>query len=378
MDILQILWFALIGVLWAGYLIFEGFDLGVGMLLRVVAKTDRERSQVTRTIGPHWDGNEVWLLTAGGATFAASPEWYATMFSGMYLALFLILLALIMRISAIEWRAKLATEGWRNIWDWIHTVSAWLVPVLFGVAFGNLVQGMKIEVTAPNDLSIVTPVEEIAADRTAALATGVHNLTGGFFSLLTPYTLLGGVVLAALFLGHGALFLSLKTTGKVKERTDALAPILVSIGTGTTAVFALWGQFVYSEQKVLGLIPLVIAALALIAAAGFTFMKAPGKAFIANSVGLTSAVAWIFIAMFPYVMKSSIADEYGLMIADSSSTTGTLIVMTVAAVLLVPVVLGYTIWSYLVFKARISIDDVEENPGFDPRSIRTGANFLAG
>ena len=193
---LSILWFVLIAVLWTVYLILEGFDFGVGMLLPFVAKGDRERTQTVRTIGPHWDGNEVWLLTAGGATFAAFPEWYATMFSGMYLALFLVLAALIVRVMALEWRSKVATEKWRHAWDWAHTISAWLVPILLGVAFANFVQGMKIEVV---DVATGTVVDPTLVDQSLASAT--HQLTGGFFSLLTPYTILGGLAIMAVVPG---------------------------------------------------------------------------------------------------------------------------------------------------------------------------------
>ena len=168
---LSILWFILIAVLWTMYLVLEGFDYGVGMLQGFLARDDRERTQALRTIGPHWDGNEVWLLTAGGATFAAFPEWYATMFSGMYLALFLILLALIVRVCAVEWRSKLKSEQWRSVWDRVHAVSALLVPLLFGVAFANLVQGMKIEVVTHGTNAVVAP-----ADVPSSLNTAVHQL----------------------------------------------------------------------------------------------------------------------------------------------------------------------------------------------------------
>ena len=215
---LSILWFILVAVLWTVYLILEGFDFGVGMLLPFVAKGDRERTQTVRTIGPHWDGNEVWLLTAGGATFAAFPEWYATMFSGMYLALFLILVCLIIRVMALEWRSKVATEKWRHAWDWAHTVSAWLVPILLGVAFANFVQGMRIEVV---DVATGTVIDPTLVNQ--SLATATHQLTGGFFSLLTPYTILGGLAVMAVCLAHGAQFLALKTTGEVRDRANAIA-----------------------------------------------------------------------------------------------------------------------------------------------------------
>lgn len=369
---LSILWFILIAVLWTGYLVLEGFDFGVGMLTSLIAKNDKERSQITKTIGPHWDGNEVWLLTAGGATFAAFPEWYATMFSGMYLALFLILVLLILRIVALEWRSKIATEKWRTIWDRFHSVSAFGVPLLFGVAFANLVQGMAIEVVG-RDGQVIAP-DAVAS----SLDTAAHQLTGGFFSLLTPYTLLGGVVLVALSLAHGAQFLSLKTEGEIRDRANAFAGPATLASTALAAVWVLWGQFAY-VSNVLAWIPLVIAALSLIASAAFAqgALRSEGKSFIFSVLGIASAVAWIFSAMAPAVMKSYIDPAYSLTINQASSTTPTLTVMTVAAVIFVPIVLAYVAWSYWVFRRRISIHDVEET-GLLPKQIRLGSNFLAG
>ena len=217
---LPIVWFILIAVLWTGYLALEGFDFGVGMLLRVLGRDERERRAMVRTIGPHWDGNEVWLLTAGGATFAAFPEWYGTLFSGAYLALFLILLCLIVRVCAIEWRSKINSRAWRDAWDWAHTISAWIPSVLWGVAFANLVQGMRIEVVRTADGAVVDPARVPAH---TLLRGASHQLTGGFLSLLTPFTLLGGAVTCLLFLTHGALFTALKTRGALSERAAALA-----------------------------------------------------------------------------------------------------------------------------------------------------------
>ena len=371
MDWLSILWFILIAVLWTGYLVLEGFDLGVGMLLRIIGKSDQQRSALVKTIAPFWDGNEVWLLTAGGATFAAFPEWYATMFSGMYLALFLILLALILRICAIEWRGKINSLKWRNIWDTIHFISAWLPPILFGVAFANLVQGMKIEVINPSTLEVVAP----SAVTPEVLSSHVHALTGGFFSLLSPFTLLGGVVVAAIFLAHGSLFLTLRTTGQLKEKSQKLALPLSIVATLVTAVWALLAQFVYSSSW-LSLIPLVIAAVSLVSSTGLTFKKKYTLSFAVNFLAIASAVAFIFSSMAPNVMKSSIDPAYSLTIAQASSTHGTLTVMTIVAVTLVPVVLAYTVWSYWVFRARISEKDILKIAGLDPKRIRLGANFL--
>lgn len=371
---LSILWFILIAVLWTMFLILEGFDFGVGMLLPFVSKNDAERTQAIKTIGPHWDGNEVWLLTAGGATFAAFPEWYATMFSGMYLALFLVLVALILRISAFEWRSKLATEKWRGIWDKLHTFAAFLVPLLLGVAFANLVQGMKIEVVSSVDGTVVEP--SLVAE---SLDGAAHQLTGGFFSLLTPYTLLGGVVVLAVCFAHGAQFLALKTDGDVRARANAIAGPASIAATVLAAIFLVWGQFAYTSN-VLAWIPLVIAALAIIASAAFSqpALRSEGKSFIFSVIAIASTVAWIFIAMAPAVMKSSIDPAYSLTIEQASSTPQTLSVMTIVALCFVPVVLAYTAWSYWVFRRRVSINDIDANTGLLPGKIRFDKNFLVG
>lgn len=374
MDWLSIVWFILIAVLWTGYLILEGFDLGVGALLPFVAKSDEERSQAVKTIGPHWDGNEVWLLTAGGATFAAFPEWYATMFSGMYLALFVILVLLILRIAAIEWRKTIDTVKWRSSWDALHTAAGFGVPLLFGVAFANLVQGMKIEVVDPITLEAVpTPITD------DVLAHSVHNLTGGFFSLLTVFTLLGGVAVLLLSLSQGAQFLSIKTKGDVHLRAEKLSSKLSIAAAVVTAVWAIWAVLAYATSAWAWL-PLVVAAVALIASAAWS-QKALNKSlasFFASSVGIAGAVAFIFTAMAPNVMKSSIDPEYSLTIAQASSSHSTLVVMLTVAIVLVPIVLAYTAYSYWVFRRRISPEDVAENQGLLPKQIRVGANFLRG
>ncbi|OFQ24459.1 cytochrome d ubiquinol oxidase subunit II [Schaalia meyeri] len=371
---LSILWFILVAVLWTVYLILEGFDFGVGMLLPFVAKGDRERTLTVRTIGPHWDGNEVWLLTAGGATFAAFPEWYATMFSGMYIPLFLILACLIVRVMALEWRSKIATKRWRHAWDWAHTVSAWLVPLLLGVAFANFVQGMRIEVV---DVATGTIVDPTLVNQ--SLATATHQLTGGFFSLLTPYTILGGLAVLAISLAHGAQFLALKTTGEVRERANAIAAPASIGATVLAAAWLVWGQFAYTTN-VLAWIPLVVAALAIIASAALSqaSLRREGWSFTASSVAIAGAVAWVFASMAPAVQKSSINPAYSLTIDQASSTSATLGVMTIVAACLVPVVLAYVLWSYWVFSARVGSEDVSIKTGLLMKKIRVGESFLAG
>lgn len=377
---LSILWFILIAVLWTMYLVLEGFDFGVGMLLRVVGKTPRERTAVVRTIGPHWDGNEVWLLTAGGATFAAFPLWYATWFSGMYLALFLLLVLLIVRIMAIEWRTKVATQKWRDLWDDVLIVSSYGVPLVLGVAFSNFVQGMKIEAqsTAVVDGSLV--VTNLGpADVPAAMADGniVFNLTGGFWSLFTPYTLLGGVMLVAVTLAHGAQFLGMKTEGAMRDRAVKVGAKASGVALVLAAAWVLWGQLAYSANA-WGWLPLAIAAFGLVGAAINALVGREGWAFGFSSLSIAAAVAWVFTSMAPYVMKSSIDPAFSLPIEWASSTHPTLVVMTVVAGVLVPVVLAYTAWSYWVFRGRVSPKSVEANPGLLPDKIRPKANFLTG
>lgn len=363
MEFLPYVWFVLIGVLWTGYLTLEGFDFGVGMLFTRLSRNPKERRVALNTIGPHWDGNEVWLLTAGGATFAAFPEWYATMFSGMYLALFLILVLLIVRITALEWRGKINDERWRRRWDGIHTTSAWGVSILWGVAFANLVQGMEIEVLRITDAATQTfetvSANEIESATVAEAASFTHHVTGGFFSLLTPFTIVGGLVTLSLFLSHGAIFLALKTAGELQVRAEKYAARLSLVSLVITGAWALWAQLVYATSM-WSWIPLIIAALCLVGAAVFAQRGDELRAFIANFVGIAAAVAFIFTAMFPYVMRSSINEAYSLSIEQATATGPTQIIMLVAALIFVPIVIGYSAWSYKVFAKRISIDDIPD------------------
>ena len=364
---LPIVWFILIAVLWTGYLALEGFDFGVGMLLRVLGRDERERRAMVRTIGPHWDGNEVWLLTAGGATFAAFPEWYGTLFSGAYLALFLILLCLIVRVCAIEWRSKINSRAWRDAWDWAHTISAWIPSVLWGVAFANLVQGMRIEVVRTADGAVVEAAQVPAH---TLLRGASHQLTGGFFSLLTPFTLLGGAVTCLLFLTHGALFTALKTRGNLSERASALARVCAAASTAVTAAWALWAQLAHSPNAA-AWIPLVLTAASLTASLALTRAGRTGPAFAAHLAGIAGAVAFIFAAMAPHVMRSSIDGAYSLTIAQAASADATLLIMTIAAVVFVPGVLLYTAWGYKVFSGRISAEAINpDEGGLHPRKVR--------
>ncbi|MDY5126559.1 cytochrome d ubiquinol oxidase subunit II [Actinotignum sp. SLA_B059] len=365
---LMTLWFILVAVLWIGFLALEGFGYGVGMFLKTFARNERERRAMINSIGPHWDGNEVWLLTAGGATFAAFPEWYATMFSGMYIALVLVLVCLIIRICALEWRKMIRTERWRNTWDTLHCIVSWIVSILFGVAFANLVAGMKIEVGNYSSGEFVA----VAPDAVTweALADNHHYLTGGFFSLLTPFTILGGLVTLSLFFSHGALWLSIKTAGELQLRSINLAKRTTVISTAITAVWALWAYFVYSSQA-LAIIPLAICAVLLIATVAATWANREILAFGLHFAAIAAAVSTIFAMMVPYVMKSSINEAYSLTIAQASATAPTQTIMTIAALIFVPIVLGYTVWAYSVFRRRIDAGQIPEEPvGLEPKKIR--------
>ena len=347
---LSLLWFLLLAVLWTGYLVLEGFDFGIGMLLKPFARNENERRVMLRTVGPIWDGNEVWLLTAGGATFAAFPEWYATMFSGFYLALLLILVALIVRICAFEWRQKIDDPIWRNRWDWAHTFGAWIPSVLWGVAFANLVQGMQIEIIDGN-----------------------HQLTGGFFSLITPFTLLGGVTTAALFLTHGAVFLALKTDGDIRVRAGKLAEKLSIASLLIAAVWAVWAQLAFSSN-LFSWVPLVVAALSLVGVVLATRARREGWAFTLNAIAIAGAVALIFSIMYPNVMPSSLNSAWDLTIAQASSSEATLQVMSVIALVMVPIVLAYQGWTLWVFRARLTGTQIGFATGLHPFAERTFEN----
>jgi cytochrome d ubiquinol oxidase subunit II len=378
----------LIAILWTGYLVLEGFDFGVGMLFPILSKSDRERRAMLTTIGPLWDGNEVWVLTAGGATFAAFPEWYATLFSAAYLPLFLILLGLIVRNVGFEYRGKIDSERWRRGWDWAISLGSWVPSILWGVAFGNLVAGVP---------AAVDPLQ---------LGPTKILYDGNFFTLVSnPFCLLGGVVTALLFLAHGAIFTSMKTTGELEARAKALAPKLMIAATAAAAVWALWMQLSYSNNTwTWGAV--AVAAVALILACLFTLVGKQGFAFTSTTVGLLSAVVLIFGALYPNVINASkvtlkgdvlslipnlgLVDGTdltpivtsketleslgmsidnaitGLPISAASSSELTLKLMTIVACVLVPVVLAYQAWSIWVFRKRVSADRIPAESGLAP------------
>lgn len=325
-------WFVLIAVLWIGYFFLEGFDFGVGILTKLLARNRTERRVLINTIGPVWDGNEVWLLTAGGATFAAFPEWYATLFSGFYLPLLLILMCLIVRGVAFEYRHKRDEERWQTNWEHAIFWTSLLPAVLWGVAFGNIVRGVKID--------------------------GQKEYVGNFVDLLNPYAILGGLVTLTLFTFHGAVFAALKTAGDIRVRARALA---LKLGL-LTAVLALgflpWTQV--SRGDGTSLVAMAIAAVALIGAVVAIKAGREGWSFALSGVTIAAAVAMLFLTLFPNVMPSSLNEEWSLTVTNASSSPYTLKIMTWCAGIAAPLVMLYQGWTYWVFRKRIGTQHIAD------------------
>jgi cytochrome d ubiquinol oxidase subunit II len=319
-------------VLWVGYFFLEGFDFGVGNLLPVLGRREEDRRVMINTIGPVWDGNEVWLLVAGGATFAAFPDWYATLFSGFYLALLVILVALIVRGVSFEYRGKVDSPTWRSRFDIMIFLGSLVPSLLWGVAFGNIVNGVPIN------------------------AEGTY--TGTFFTLLNPYSLLAGLVTLALFTTHGAAYLALKTHGELQQAAHDLMPKL-GITTAVLAV-AFLGWTLLSAGEPLTWVTALLTAVALVAAIVANRMGKDGWAFTLNGVTIALAVATLFITLFPDVMPSSTDPAFSLTVTNASSTHYTLHVMTIVALIFTPIVLAYQAWTFWVFRRRLSSDSIPE------------------
>ncbi len=326
MDLANV-WYLIIAIFWIGFFVLEGFDLGVGVLHRFVGNDDVERRVAINTIGPFWDANEVWLIVGGAAIFAAFPAWYATMFSSLYLALVLVLVALIVRGVAFEFRGKRDSQRWRSGWSWALTISSALVPLLLGVGVGDLLVGLPID-----------------ADQ---------NFTGTFWNLLTPYGLLTGVTLLVLCLADGAAFLALKTTDDIRERSRALAVRFGIIGLILAVLWVLYTVLGPGGPKPLALVFMVVAALGIAAGVLYQTKGRDTAAFTGTALGIGGAVAALFASLFPNVMVSSTSAANNLTVANASSGSYALTIMTVVAVIMFPIVLAYQIWNYYVFRARL-------------------------
>ncbi|MBW5422150.1 cytochrome d ubiquinol oxidase subunit II [Streptomyces sp. BG9H] len=326
------IWFVLIAVLWIGYFFLEGFDFGIGVLTKLLARDRVEKRVLINTIGPVWDGNEVWLLTAGGATFAAFPEWYATLFSGFYLPLLVILICLIVRGVAFEYRAKRPEERWQTNWEHAIFWTSLIPAVMWGVAFANITRGVKIDAH--------------------------KEYVGSFGDLLNPYAILGGLVTLTLFTFHGAVFASLKTVGDIRVRARKLA-LGLGLGTAVLALgFLLWTQADNGDGK--SLVAMIVAVVALLGAIGAIKAGREGWSFALSGITIAAAVAMLFLTLFPNVMPSSLNEEWSLTVTNASSSPYTLKIMTWCAVIAAPVVMLYQAWTYWVFRKRIGTQHIAD------------------
>lgn len=323
---LQIFWFIVVAFFWTGFFILEGFDLGVGSLHMVVGKTDVERRVAINSIGPFWDGNEVWLVVAGAGMFAAFPDWYASMFSALYLALMVVLVALIIRGVSFEYRSKSDNPRWRTAFDWTLTIGSLVLPVVIGIGLGDLLAGLPLD------------------------KNGTY--TGSFWGLFTGYGVWFGVTLLALTLAHGAMYLSLRTTGLVQARAQRLAGPLSLIAALFAIGLAIWTH-VQSGRGVLPSPLQVLAILLIIAAAWSIHDGHSGWGFAATTVAIGATVMSFFVSLYPNVMISTTNKSYNLTVANSAAGHYSLSVMTVVAVIFAPLVIGYQAWTYYTFRNRI-------------------------
>ena len=370
-EALRFIWWLLIGVLLIGFAITDGFDMGVAALLKVLGNSNDERRVMINAIAPHWDGNQVWLITAGGALFAAWPTVYAASFSGFYLALMLTLFALFLRPIGFEYRAKIDSETWRSRWDWALTAGSAIPALIFGVAFGNLLQGVPFHF---DDLLRL-------------------HYTGSFWALLNPFALLAGVLSLLMLLNHGATYLQLKTDGELKARSEKLSAIIALL---CAALFILAGIWLYAAidgytvtsiidtnaanrttEKTVAIAsgawfanyakwPLLWLAPAL-GVAGFILCALASKvsrhalAFISSSLAIAMVILTAGISMFPFVMPSSSHPAHSLTMWDATASETTLMIMFIVACIFVPIVLAYTSWSYFVMRGRLNEQHIRDN-----------------
>ncbi len=325
---LSIVWFVVVAFFWTGFFVLEGFDFGVGALHRLVGRTETERRVAINTIGPFWDGNEVWLVVAAAAMFAAFPAWYASWFSALYLALWLVLAALILRGVSFEFRGKVDRAGWRRTWSWTLTIGSVVAPLLLGVGLGGLLAGLPID------------------------AEG--TFTGGPLDVVTPYGLLVGVTLLALCLLHGGAFLALRSTGAVATRAGVVARRLAVPAVALVVAFAVW-TFALGRPGIGASIVLAVPVVGSLAGAWLALRGALGGwAFAGTAVAIGGVVAALFATLYPTLLTSSTDPAYSLTVANSTSSQYSLQVMSVVAAIMVPLVLLYQGWNYWVFRARVA------------------------
>jgi len=330
---LQILWFVIVAFFWSGYFLLEGFDFGVGMLLPFLPRSEAERGVMLQSIGPVWDGNETWLVVAGGATFAAFPAWYASMFSGFYIALLLVLACLIVRVVSFEWRAKSTSPRWRTIWMWANTLGSFGASLIWGVGLSALLYGVPLDSNG--------------------------DFTGTFGDLFHPYTVLTGIAVVALFAFHGATFLTLRTTGDLYARASRTARLLSIPAVTLAAAFLIWTVAVAVDRNDKDVFPPVLPAVIGIAAlvvAVILVGRRSGWAFAMTALGTVALVATLFTSLYPRVMVSAPNFGNSLTVGNASSAHYTLAVMSVVALIVAPIVLLYQGWTYHVFRQRLGGD----------------------
>lgn len=328
---LNTLWFILITVLFTGFFVLEGFDYGVGILLPFLGKKDEERRIIINTIGPVWDSNEVWMITAGGALFAAFPQVYATLFSGAYLALILMLVGLILRGVGFEFRSRSPSPRWRNTWDWLLFAGSLIPALLWGAVVGNLMRGLAIDAKM--------------------------TYWGGLLPLLNPFALWAGLTFVALFTMHGANFLALRASGEVEKRAKAAAFKAWIVAVILTVIFVIWAFFatdILTKPGINGLIPAVLAAVALLLVGYFLRQGRFGWAFTMGALTFVFATVMVFAGLYPRILISTLNPDWSLTIYNASSSPYTLRVMTIVALIFVPIVLAYLAWTYKVFSDRVT------------------------
>ena len=336
---LETIWFVIWGVLWAVYFMLDGFDFGVGMLMPFLAKSDEEKRTLYRSLGPFWDGNEVWLVTAGGVTFAAFPLMYAVMFSSLYSALMLVLFALIIRGVSIEFRSQVESPRWRTTWDLGMFLGSLVAALLLGVAFGNIFRGIPID------------------------GEGVYH--GTLLTLLNPYGLLTGVVFVMLFLVHGAIWQAIKTEGDLHQRSLSAAkklwPVLLVVAViflgATKFATQLWNNYI--ANPVLLAIPLVAVA-GLLLTRVFLAKASCWKAWFASCLTIVSCTLFGVIGLYPNMLPSSLDPAYSITVHNAASTALTLKIMLVVVLIFVPIVIGYQTWVYLLFKDKVTKEDLAQ------------------
>jgi cytochrome d ubiquinol oxidase subunit II len=337
---LHTIWFVIVAFFWVGFFVLEGFDFGVGMLHTIVGETDAQRQAALDTIGPFWDGNEVWLVVAGAGTFAAFPVWYATMFSALYLALLVVLIALMARGVAFGYKDKSDNPRWQRTWTWCTSIGSLLVPLLIGIGLGDLLVGLPINSS--------------------------QDFSGNFFDLLTGYGIWTGLTLVGLCLLHGATFIKLKSTDGVRERARALTGPLGWAATALVIGFVVWTIVIANNRDVPDPVQ-ILAVLAVIFAARLAVSEHhDGAAFTASTIAIAAVIGSIFINLYPNVMVSSTNSVYNLTVNNSASGSYALKVMTIVAILFVPLVIAYQGWSFHVFRARVKAPATADQTNPDP------------